>query len=384
MPLSVRPPVQTLPSYSLTSDLLGFLRCGLQYRYTRIGNLPSSHPVQLWFGQFIHAVLEESYRQINEGLKGIPPWHQAELDEIMGRVDRRLAASNIRCWSEDSEKLGRRRATAAVNELGPVLFPLINQAEVRVRGARLLPKNIAQAISRDIERYEMLGVIDVVTEIELFKNPALKGNKLLELVVDELPGTPPPEFEVIVDYKGMKRPDMDPKGTFFKETYEWQVHTYAHLRSLLTFKPIIAGVLVYLNELAPTKTDFYNLRRAHKQKTQGVMLPDPGSDDEDTLLTWKPTNKGDEPPLLSFDFRLKRAIRVVPISDASTAKALKAFDDTVGRIEKCMMDEANTGDVICSWDKDSSHDPTCEACDSKTYCPDYKGAKAPRVPGIKI
>src|ERR1043165_321 len=170
MPLSVRPPINTLPSYSLTSDLLGFLRCGLQYRYTRVGNLPSSHPVQLWFGQFIHAVLEECYRQIKEGKKNLPPWRRQELDDIMDRIDRRLAARNIRCWNQESEELGCSRATAAVKELGPLLFPLINQAEVRVRGARKLPPELKGIVTRDIERYEMLGVIDVVTQVELF-NP---------------------------------------------------------------------------------------------------------------------------------------------------------------------------------------------------------------------
>ena len=384
MALSVRPPIQSLPSYSLTSDLLGFLRCGLQYRYTRIGNLPSSHPVQLWFGQFIHAVLEESYRQVKDGNKPVPPWPQVELDEIMDRIDRRLAARNIRCWNKDSEDLGRARATAAVNELGPVLFPLINQAEVRVRGARLLPATVKHLISRDIERYEMLGVIDVVTEIELFKNPKLKGSRLLELVVEELPDVPPPEFEVIVDYKGMKRPDLDPKGTSFKEIYDWQIHTYAHLRSLLTTKPIIAGVLVYLNELVPTRTDFFALRRACRAKSKDVLLPEPGSADEDTLLNWKSKDKADEPPLLSFDFRLKRAIRVVPISDESITKSLAAFDKTVGEIEVCIAKEAKAGTskLISSWPRNSSHEPTCEACDSKTYCPDYGAITCPRVPGV--
>lgn len=384
MPLPVRPPVQALPSYSLTSDLLGFLRCGLQYRYTRIGNLPSSHPVQLWFGQFIHAVLEESYRQMKEGAKPALPWPQAELDEIMDRIDRRLAARNIRCWNKDSEELGRKRATAAVNELGPVLFPLINQAEVRVRGARLLPMSVRKLISREIERYEMLGVIDVVTEIELFKNPKLKGNPLLELVVEELPGAPPPEFEVIVDYKGMKRPDLDSNGGTFKEIYEWQVHTYAHLRGLITTKPVIAGVLVYLNELALTKTDFYDLRRACRDGDKAVILPPKGSADENLLLGWKPATKDEEPPQLSFEFRLARAIRVIPISEVSIKKALANFDDTVGKIEVCIAQEAKTGKVMSSWTKDSSHEPTCEACDSRTYCPEFKGMNEPRLPGYRV
>src|SRR5438552_286158 len=151
MSLAVRPPIQTLPSYSLTGDLVGFLRCGLQYRYTRIGNLPPSHPVQLWFGQFIHSVLEESYRLVREGTRGNPPWPPAVLDRIMDRIDRRLAARNIRCWDNESEEVGRRRATVAVNELGPLLFPLISQAEVRVRGARKLPQGLKGIVKRDID-----------------------------------------------------------------------------------------------------------------------------------------------------------------------------------------------------------------------------------------
>jgi hypothetical protein len=383
MPLSVRPALQTLPSYSLTSDLLGFLRCGLQYRYTRLGNLPSSHPVQLWFGQFIHAVLEESFRQVKDGLKKTPPWPQAELDEIMDRIDRRLAARNIRCWDDRSEELGRWRATAAVNELGPLLFPLVNQAEVRVRGARKLPPELKLIITRDIDRYEMLGVIDVVTHVELF-NPRFSRNKLLELIVEELPGNPPEEFEVIVDYKGMKRPDIIEDGAGLWEIYEWQVHTYASLRKLLTTKPIIAGVLVYLNELVPTKTDFLRLRKAMRDHEEGVIVPESGTPDETLLRDWRPKDKDEKPPLLSIEFRLKRAIRVIPITDESITESLNAFDETVGRIEKCMAKEAETGAVINSWEKNSSHEPTCEACDSKTYCPDFTKETEPRLPGIKI
>lgn len=379
MPLSVRPPVHSLPSYSLTSDLLGFLRCGLQYRYSRIGNLPPSHPVQLWFGQFIHAVLEESYRQVKEGKMTLLPWSDEDLKGIMDRIDRRLAARNIRCWDEDSEILGRRRATAAVNELGPLLFPLINQAEVRVRGARKLPEEVKGVVTRDIERYEMLGVIDVVTQVELF-GPKFRGNKLLELIVEELPEDPPAEFEVIVDYKGMKRPDLAEKGTSHADIYEWQVHTYANLRQSISTKKVIAGVLVYLNELVPTNTDFRLLQKALFSKDKDVILPESGSADEQLLREWK---SKDEIPALSLDFRLKRAIRVIPISDESIAKSLKEFDDTVGRIEKCLAEEAKTGCVISSWEKNADHEPTCEACDSRTFCPEFDGLKEPRLPGYR-
>jgi hypothetical protein len=220
----------------------------------------------------------------------------------------------------------------------------------------------------------------VVTQVELF-GPKFRGNKLLELIVEELPEDPPAEFEVIVDYKGMKRPDLAEKGTSHADIYEWQVHTYAHLRQSLSTKRVIAGVLVYLNELVPTKTDFRLLQQALASKTKGVILPESGSKDEKMLRDWK---SKDEIPTLSIDFRLKRAIRVIPISDVSIAKSLKEFDDTVGRIETCLAEEAKTGCVISSWEKNADHEPTCEACDSRTYCPEFDGMNEPRLPGYKM
>jgi len=393
MTLSIRPKVYSLPSYSLTSDLLGYLRCGLQYRYQRIGKLPASRPVQLWFGEFIHGVLEEAFRRYRDSvLKGnpsLPPWSDATLDDIRGLVKARLGARGLYAWNLELEELGDARATSAVQELGPHLFPLIHRAEVRLTGARLLPQIAAQLRFREADRYEMVGVVDVVTHVEL-ADPLLASNPLVIALKANLGARLPPRFEVIIDYKGMRRPPDPKRGgkSSLWTQYEWQLQTYGELRrGQSDALDVVAGVLVYVNELYPTRSDLEQLKDEIANGTTDVS-PAPGSAAEITLKNWKTRDKN--LPLLPFDYRLTRALRVVPITPASIAQSLQAFDNVVKDIETCRGREIHSVPVLQAWTKNSSDESTCVVCDTRTFCPDYQaryavknGETHPRLPGVK-
>lgn len=392
MTLSIRPKVYRLPSYSLTGDLLGFLRCGLQYRYSRIGKLPSSRPVQLWFGEFIHGVMEEAYRRYRDfmakGKPALPPWPPTLLDEVRNLIEQRLAAQGLIAWDPDLKKLGRDRAEVAIQELGPHLFPIIAEAEVRLSGARKLPLIPPHLQFRTADRYEMAGIVDVLTQVQL-GDPNLSGNALIQMILPHLPGNSLPEFEVIVDYKGMRRPpSKGGGGTALWTQYAWQVLTYADLRRHQAgAKPVVAGVLVYINELMPTRSDLQHLKKEIVAGTTDV-LPLAGSPDDKAIRSWN--TKG---PLvsLSWDYRLSRAIRVVPVGDTATQAAVQGFDDVVQDIETCLGAETHGGTVLKSWKRNPADESSCVVCDSRTYCPDYQqlyaaahGEKLPKLPGQKI
>src|SRR3989449_10810806 len=144
---------EIVPQYSLTGDLLSFLRCGLQYRYHNGSSLPPSRPVQLWFGEFIHGIMENAFRI---WLASAPafPWPcqptQAHLPPPANRSPHDIGAigdtveATLRAQGKNPRSFDVRanayvRAERAVNELGPHLFPLIHAAEERVIGTRTVP-----------------------------------------------------------------------------------------------------------------------------------------------------------------------------------------------------------------------------------------------------
>jgi len=101
----------------------------------------------------------------------------------------------------------------------------------------------------------MVGVVDVITHVQL-GDAGHNGNGFLESVLKTItPGSD--TFELILDYKGMRRPrSTDPRrrGPSLWDVYGWQVQTYAHLRSLQEDAlPVAAGVVLYLNELHPNE-----------------------------------------------------------------------------------------------------------------------------------
>ncbi len=370
--LEIKRPAHLVPSYSLTGDLLSYLRCHLQYRYYNGSSLPPSRPVQLWYGEFIHGVLEAAYRLWETGNAPSFPWPMTvsqwnevapprpdhDIGEIGERIEVVLRAQGKEARSRDTRAAAYRRAFAAVNELGPLLFPLIADAETKVIGTRALPP-IAGRPPLRAKRYELHGVIDVVTQLELAAVPA---NHTLRQAVEAACTQLPPQFEIIADYKGAARPrlssDFWPQG-------DWQVQTYAWLRNHQAQGiPIVAGVLFYINELSPGVDDMKEAKYQFEHNDTDVV-PEPGSLDERILRNWHPGQATDQ---MSLTFRLRRAIRVIPVTPASLQTATTNFDNVVRSIEENIEHEARVGRILDAWQANCRSEGDCAACDFRHFC----------------
>lgn len=371
MPLERKREPEIIPPYSLTGDLLSFLRCGLQYRYHNGSDLPPSRPVQLWFGDFIHGVMESAYRiwkaapppfpwPCNPTMppNASPPRLTHDIGTIGDVVEGTLRAQGKNPRSRDLRRSAYLRAEKAVNELGPHLFPLVALAEEKIIGTRLIPPPPPGVVPR-AQRYELHGIIDVVSDMQL--NQALTGNTIRDAIVEACPGLTG-HYEVIVDYKGSRRP---PTNHPFWQQGEWQVQTYAWLRTRQPNSlPVVAGVLIYINELAPGQDDLKELKKEWQLGVADVV-PANGSQDYYLLNAWQ---SGNAIPTFSLDFRMRRALRIVPVDLVSQVVATTQFDQIVLDIERLAGQEASTGHIMSIWPA-CGDDDTCAACDFRHFCP---------------
>jgi hypothetical protein len=421
--LGVRDQPYEIPSYSLTGDILGYLRCGLQYRYTRIGKMPPRSPVQLWFGHFIHGCMDEGFRRYKAEVDAGEPHSKAMVavatEEIITFIEERLLNQGIAAWEPWLKLLGYARARVALLELGPHLFPLISQSEVRLTGARHLDTLPKGKEFRRADRYEMAGVIDVVTDIEM---DAHKDNQIVQLVSAKL-GSLPASFELIIDYKGSRRQpsqtSIEGENPSLWDQYAWQILTYSELRAKqVGSKPVAAGVLVYVNELLPLDGDLFDLDRevSHYASKGGNSLSTDEPVDRTLIKPWRDAAKkaadaaeleqeslttiGDEAAdikasqklttAVPWDVRLRRALRVIRNDDSERLTSLQAFDSTVFDIECSRGAEFYGKSVLNAWSTNPADHNTCAACDSRTWCPAFckhhAGGKRvlPDIPKVKI
>ena len=296
MELEVKRPDQIVPDYSLTGDLLSFSRCELQYRYYNGSALPPSRPVQLWYGEFIHGMMELAFRRweasdgtlafpwpymplADAGAPAPPPDGLAEHDiRMLGwPIEQTLAQEGKQARSRRARQAAYRRGERAINMLGPHLFPLVSTAEQLVLGTRPLALDGARST-----RYALRGVIDVLGNVQMGE-PA--GNAILDAVRTIRPDLAG-DIEIIVDYKGARRPriERDPHWLLG----EWQVQTYAWLRERQPdARPVAAGILIYVNELSPSSTDV-GLIRDEINRGFTDVVPAPGSHDDYQIQAWVP------------------------------------------------------------------------------------------------
>ena len=129
---------------------------------------------------------------------------------------------------------------------------------------------------------------------------------------------------------------------------------------------------MYLNELRPSVDDIAALRRELRHGLTDVV-PTPGSNDEQFLNSDK--SRGFVPDL-SFNFRLKRALRIVPISTESQQDAAQHFDDVVLDIEIARANERQSPQIREQWPNSPFDDATCVACDWRAVCPAHPDVTA--------
>jgi len=385
MTLTVKPNTYRIPEYSLTGDLLAYLNCSLQYRLNSKGSLPPSTPVQLWFGEFIHGVMEEGYLRWRDENQRQFPWTIQYIHDLSIEIAERLAArrlfpySNVFCMSNTTgdpqrgcpdtnhphQLIANRRAIESLNTWGPHLFPLIDNNEVRLEGLRSMP-NFTQGVSRS-PYYAITGVADVISSVKL--GAASSDNLLLKYlnqdrnVQEIIKGMS--EFEIIIDYKGMRRPSLsDP----ISKPHEWQLLTYIWLREqqLRSMgnqpRSIAAAVIFYLNELEPIGEDYLRLKSEVQTMETDVM---PTGNDLNTLMNTTDSNS----IRLSKSYREARSIRILPYNQERIQSALNSFDGVVDKIETRVLNEMRgiNGLRQC-WQESTPKERTCTACDAKTYC----------------
>lgn len=400
MKLPSRSKSYMIPEYSLTGDLLSFLTCNLQYRYQNKGTLPPSKPVQRWFGEFIHGVMEESYLQWKHENTQFPWDWKTNIRPIEDLIDLRLQVRGLYPHDEDlffslynhheeemtiddlnehdHKKLASARAEKAINIWGKHLFPLIDSSELLIKGIRHMP-DYNEKISRS-NYYGINGVVDVLTSMKINKNLHQStldnyDNKIIELLKNNPNFQKTIEkskqgdnYEIIIDYKGMKRPPIEVKDSKAEdkwETHEQQILTYSWLRSKQEdAKPIFAGIIFYLNELVPSKEDLVLIKDEIRTGMTDVGWQPEYEKDIEAIENWQEEDKA---PELSDKFKIDRSIRIITIDEGKQEKALEKFDRVVSTIENSLIKEMNGCKIQDAWTAESD-ERTCLACDFKTFC----------------
>ena len=362
-----------IPRYSLTGDLLSFLECEVQYRFNSKGSMPPSTPVQRWFGDFIHGVMEVGFTEWKEGKLNINNMDFEDTQRIAKIVAERLENRGLHPYSglyikEDTPNKKRKDCNGnliahySLSQWAPRLYPLINDNEVRLEDLREMP-GYSEGQSSS-EYYAIQGIVDVISTINVTE---FHADNPLVVALNDVIGNKAnqSEYEIIIDYKGMERPSTDSNIWMY---HEWQLNTYMWLRHQQLKAegketPILAGVLLYLNELNLSKKAIEHLQVMVAEGRTDVM---PDGADLNRLLNGK---------RFKDKFCVERCIRVVTYDEKNIQDSLIHFDEVVRRIESNLTSELSDSSNIWNHWKGTHDKNRCVACDLKTFCPCAKEGK---------
>ena len=201
--------------YSITTDVLAFLRCSRQYGYFAVKNYVPAQATQLYFGIVIHEVLDRAHRQykgLMEGKSASVPTEK-EIKEYFLSVTASLESRGIRPYSMKARETALDYLQRFNSSVGTKLYPLVKDTEHQLKV--------------DMKDYVLHGVVDVIAN-----GTDKLGNDILE----------------IWDYKGSRRVE---EGSREMKDYEFQMRIYAELYRQKNGKLPARAILCFLGEGDP-------------------------------------------------------------------------------------------------------------------------------------
>ncbi len=206
-------PVPVRRRYSVTSDILAYQQCSIQYGAYAVRRYEPALVVQLFYGTIVHQVLDRAHAHFR-GELGVPPGtipSDADIQNYFTEVENALKARRIRAVSNVREQA--LRVLQRFNALeGPDLYPRILDTECLLQA--------------DQQNYILHGNVDVLAHSDVPNGDQVE----------------------IWDYKGSTRLS---KGNPEYQRYVFQLQVYADLYRRKTGQTPTKAILYFLNELAP-------------------------------------------------------------------------------------------------------------------------------------
>lgn len=328
-------------SFNLYDDLAAFAHCRLKKRPAVYSQTTQSRLSGIFLDfAWREAIRHYSFEQQN-GRSNPPPWSDAATKTLLRRSIGRLMTGRILPPHSRPAAIEFAETKAVINEFGAAFFPLIQQTGVSVKGARLIPEYKFPSAWRSVAAnwYEIVADTDIITQKQL-DNPNPESEELRSVICAALPRKLPRQFEIVIIYKGQRRPlsENAAAGDLHSDWNidQWCIHSLAHLRHhQAQTPPVIAGMVIYLNELCPTFDALATFADEMEQRSTDIVPPKSslmekglrGWNKIPTVLRYRANR-----PQLPFAFRLNRAIRLFKITPQTIKKALKTVDNIVIRL----------------------------------------------------
>ena len=205
-------PVPARRRYSVTSDILAYQQCSIQYGAFAVRRYEPALVVQLFYGTIIHQVLDRAHAHYR-GELGVPRGTMptdSDIKRYFTEVENALKARRIRAVGNVRDQA--LRVLQRFNSLeGPALYPRILDTECLLQAEQ--------------QGYILHGNVDVLAQSDVHDSDQVE----------------------IWDYKGARRPSM---GDSEYQRYVFQLQVYADLYRRKTGHTPTKAILYFLNELA--------------------------------------------------------------------------------------------------------------------------------------